>query len=493
MNTLLQRFGENLRQQKTGIFVFACAALSTIALIIYPKGVQSTPTPLTWTAPLHSITSSSNGVSISGSLSQAKVVQNRFNEVFLKLSLQTPAEEATTEKKVKRSSDFVVVLDRSGSMSSDDKLPFAKAAIGELIATLNAEDRFALVTFDNRVILEAPLTALDGAGRRRLLDKVKRIQAGGGTNISAGLSQARQVLHNEESPRIRRIILLSDGQANEGITSPEGLSGIVDRAVADNIVVSTIGLGLGFNQNLMSQLADHGMGNYAYLEHLGGLGVVLASTVKEARETYASRSEVVLNLPRGVHIKDAGGYPVRKQGTNSYIQTGLLRQDSAKSFFVTLKVPTDKVGDINLGSLGLNYWKAGERYVVAPSEKALQLAVVPSSRRKEARDSIQSSIYRENWTSNAIGIVKKKVANLVSQGRKKEAEAELSQYEQTLRSQSSASGIALEDEKVKGELAEMKSAVVDAFQGSASQQLYKQNRTGKQYQFDSLQSQRKTR
>ena len=493
MKPILRRLKTTLVQQKAGLFAFALSALATAAFIIYPKGGHSTPVPSAGAEPEIKISNSKNGVVVSGSLAQTKLIEHGSNQVFLKVELKTPPEENSGSNTGFSASDFVVVLDRSGSMNSSDKLPYAKAAIQDLINTLGAEDRFAFVTFDNHAVVETPLTPVNDSKRDWLASAVNRIRPGGGTNIEAGIFQAQHILAREDSSRLRKIILLSDGEANVGTTSPEGLARLVDRAAAENTVLSTIGLGIGFNQNLMSLLADHGMGNYAYLEHLDGLGAVLASTVKEARETFAARSEVALNLPDGVRIIDAGGYPVRQEGSLSLIQSGQLRENSSKSFFVTLAVPTNKVREFDLGSLGLNYWKSGERYSVAPSKEHLQLAVLPQSMRRHAIDSIQRSVYEENWRSNAFGIVKRKVANLLTQGNQAAAEEELTRYKSALDKASAQSGIALYDKKVKSELAEMRSTLIDAFRGDARAQSYKQNIAGKKYQLDSLESQRKQR
>ena len=86
--------------------------------------------------------------------------------------------------------------------------------------------------------------------------------------MGAGLNAALNLLHNSHSDSARKILLLADGQANQGITNPEQLAQMAARATHYGAVLSTIGMGLGFNESLMAKLADHGMGHYSYLEDL---------------------------------------------------------------------------------------------------------------------------------------------------------------------------------------------------------------------------------
>ncbi|MCK5192006.1 MAG: VWA domain-containing protein, partial [Methylococcales bacterium] len=244
-------------------------------------------------------------IQIKTKLSQTKLVQHGANTVFVDMTFIPP--EVNNSKYRQRATDMIIVLDRSGSMSEAKKMPFAKAAIWDVLGRLNENDRFALVSFANNAIVQSPLVNVSVATRSYLNNVVSSIQAAGGTNMGDGLNAALTLLQNNRSERARKILLLSDGQANQGITNPEQLAQMAARATHYGAVLSSIGMGLGFNENLMAKLADYGMGNYSYLEDLSGLGAILARDLQDTRNIYANSSTLELILGDGVKIIDAAG------------------------------------------------------------------------------------------------------------------------------------------------------------------------------------------
>ena len=129
------------------------------------------------------------------------------------------------------------------------------------------------------------------------------------------------------------MILLSDGEANMGIVDPKELAKIAASFTGHSAVLSTIGMGLGFNETLMAALADYGMGHYAYLEHLAKLGEILAQDMSDTRQVFASASSLEITRSDGVTVTDVGGYPIdltAQPGTARASPTGQLL-GSAKS------------------------------------------------------------------------------------------------------------------------------------------------------------------
>ncbi|HZU85352.1 MAG TPA: VWA domain-containing protein [Polyangiaceae bacterium] len=158
-----------------------------------------------------------------------------------------------------------IVLDRSGSMEGraiDD----AKRAAQAVVARLEPDDDFSLVTFSD----EARLLVADGRiGPRRgqAVAAIDSVQAGGGTNISAGLdlayAQARS--RGAEDRAVSLVMLLSDGRANYGDTDPDRLADRAASAFHSGVQTSAFGLGPDFDGALMSRIADRGAGGYYYL------------------------------------------------------------------------------------------------------------------------------------------------------------------------------------------------------------------------------------
>src|SRR5262249_5058874 len=162
------------------------------------------------------------------------------------------------------------------------------------------EDRFALITFDSVAVVDTELTSVTDAAREGIVRRVNALQPGSSTNISDGLLKARALLQGSAGERSRPIILLSDGGAHTGIVDPKELAKIAMSFTEHRAVLSTIGMGLGFNEALMAALADYGMGHYAYLEHLERLGEILEQDMSDTRQVFASASSLEIICGDGV-------------------------------------------------------------------------------------------------------------------------------------------------------------------------------------------------
>ncbi len=297
--------------------VFAVLALMTILLVglhvISPHGLtggmrQAHARPL-MEPDNRGAAAAVSDVSLHAELSQTKLVQGQDGTVYVNLHIQTP--EMRTCPFGKTATDIVVVLDRSPSMMAANKWPYAKAAVLELLSQLDASDRLGLVAFDRYAAVYSELVAVTPAARQRLTHVVQNMTVGSATNIGDGLLHAKTLMENSPSQRVKKMLLLSDGETNTGITDPNALARLASEISDQPIVLSTIGMGLGFNESLMATLADHGMGNYSYLEHLETLGHILAKDLDDTRRIYAESSELRLHLPDGVKLEDAAGYPVQ--------------------------------------------------------------------------------------------------------------------------------------------------------------------------------------
>jgi Ca-activated chloride channel family protein len=187
--------------------------------------------------------------------------------------------------------NLTFLLDVSGSMNSADKLPLVVRSMRTLAATLRPEDRVAIVVYAGASGLVLPPTS--GANRSAIDEALLRLQAGGSTNGGAGIRLAYRQARESFDPRgINRVILATDGDFNIGTTSRSELTELIERERESGIFLTVLGVGTGNLQDAtMEQLADHGNGNYAYLdsdsearkvlvEEAGGTLVTVAKDVK---------------------------------------------------------------------------------------------------------------------------------------------------------------------------------------------------------------------
>jgi Ca-activated chloride channel family protein len=172
------------------------------------------------------------------------------------LELTAPATPVATER---RPLALALVLDRSGSMAGE-KLDVARRCAAFLIERLAPTDRVALVSFDQEVQLEAPLTEV-GPRRQQLTRAARSIGARGQTNLSGGWLKGVDVLAGlDDGGHTRRVLLLTDGMANVGVTDETQLARMARGSAGDGIGTTTIGFGDGFSEDLLTAMADAGGG-----------------------------------------------------------------------------------------------------------------------------------------------------------------------------------------------------------------------------------------
>jgi Ca-activated chloride channel family protein len=160
--------------------------------------------------------------------------------------------------------NVAVVVDRSGSMRQQDRMGFAHQAAEDLVSALQDDDRFALVSFASNAQLVVPSTPVHNPGA--LYSAIRSIQPAGSTNLHEGLRMGQlQVRANATPESVDRVILLSDGYANVGVQLPSELSNAAGQYAQDGVAVSTIGLGLDYNEDLLAQMADSGGGSYRFV------------------------------------------------------------------------------------------------------------------------------------------------------------------------------------------------------------------------------------
>ena len=195
-----------------------------------------------------------------------------------------------------------LVMDRSGSMSGE-KLETARAAMDASVRMLRDADRFSVVTFDGRVDVVHRSSLATEKARLRGQNRINRMEAGGSTNLSGGwLEGASQVRSHVGSGHLARVLLATDGQATDGIVREEQLFEEARMLRMQGISTSTIGIGQGFNESLLQGMAEHGGGNFYFVEHVNQLTELLTSELGEALQITVRQPRVELTLPTGAEV-----------------------------------------------------------------------------------------------------------------------------------------------------------------------------------------------
>lgn len=358
-----------------------------------------------------------------GALDGTAVLAGEDGLVRMELAIGA-AERALAGAPTRVPTDLVIVLDRSGSMTGD-KIVHARAAVRALIEGLGASDRFALVAYSDGAAPVIPLSA-PGDARTRWLAAVEAIAPSGGTNLSSGLDLALTMVDGaRRDGRSPRVVLISDGLANQGDASREGLVARAARAAHGEYALSTIGVGADFDEGLMAALADAGTGNFHFLASTEGLAAILGAEFATARETVATGLRVSIEPADGVIVVDAAGYPLAREGSLVTFRPGSLFAGQERRIQVTLRVPHGAEGVVALGAFSVDYAADGERHRLAFAETPRIAAVADEAR-------VVAALDRESWERSVIvhqyNALRRSVATAVKEGREQDAVAEIQRY-----------------------------------------------------------------
>ena len=184
-------------------------------------------------------------------------------------------------------SNLVFLIDVSGSMQPENKLPLVKSALRLLADKLNEKDRISIVVYAGASGLVLPPTS--GSDRRAILAALNGLQAGGSTNGATGIQLAYQTAEaNFVTGGINRVVLATDGDFNVGITSQGDLIRLIQEKAKSGVFLSILGFGMGnYKDSTLEKLADKGNGNYAYIDTLNEARKVLVEQMSGTLMTVA--------------------------------------------------------------------------------------------------------------------------------------------------------------------------------------------------------------
>jgi len=229
-----------------------------------------------------------------------KVQHDQENEIHLVVTLNAPKKDWEN----KRPPICVFpVIDISGSMSGD-KLDYAKKSAIKLVEHLQDGDYAGLAVFGSDVELISAPIEMTAENKTQLRQRIGDLHTRGMTNFSGGMLTGLGQLNNVDLPKgvVLRVIMLTDGHANQGVaTDHNGLTKLLT-ANLDRVTMSCFGYGEGANQELLSDLAKTGKGNYAFIQNPDDAISAFAKELGGLLSTYAQNLEVTISSSNGHEI-----------------------------------------------------------------------------------------------------------------------------------------------------------------------------------------------
>ena len=233
-----------------------------------------------------------------------------------------------------------VVIDRSGSMSGD-KIRNAKKAAIHIVDNLNVGDYLSIIIYDQEVTTlhhQAPVR-----NKAAIKRKINAINDRGSTNLMGGaLRGFDEVKEYYRSGYINRVLLLSDGLANEGITDPTRIKRIVQSKFReDNIAISTFGVGNDYNEDLMTAMAENGNGNYYFIQKPSEIAGIFRKELNGLMEVVAQNTMLTITVPNNVTVNEVYGYSHIQRGNKISIKLNDVFSKETKGILMKYRVSSN--------------------------------------------------------------------------------------------------------------------------------------------------------
>ena len=344
----------------------------------------------------------------------------------IKVTLDAPPPPRTDSRPLV---NLCLVLDRSGSMSGT-KLEKAKEAAIEALRRLGTDDIFAVVFYDHNVNTVVP------AQHARLIEgiegRIRGVRSGGNTALFAGVSQgAAEVRKNLDRKYVPRIVLLSDGIANVGPSTPEDLGRLGAALIKENISVTTVGVGTDYNEDLMTRLSQNSDGNSYFVESSRDLPRIFAAELGDVLSVVARKVHVTVDFPADVRPLKIIGRQGRIRGQQVELTLNQLYGNQEKYALLEVQLPAGRHGQqLEVARVRATYQ---DPFTLKNETTAGKLLTRYSRDRVEVKRSANVKVLKEVQL-NLHAIAQEKAIRLSDEGRANAASEELKKSAAKLKS-----------------------------------------------------------
>ncbi len=357
-------------------------------------------------------------------LDQSTILASGTRTIYVRLSLEGIG--STSDKQIQRPPlNVSLVLDRSGSMADEGKMDYLKRAATLAVDRLDPKDTLSVIEYDDQISVLWPAQPVTNITELKSL--IDKLEPRGSTNLAGGMMRgveeaARPLAgKTDRESAITRVILMSDGLANTGVTKPHDIARLVSDARRKGIRISAMGLGRDYDEDLMQAIAENGGGRYYYIEHPSQMARIFQDELGSLFQTCAR--DVSLEFKGSVAIRSAEivGYDEAKRGQS--IRHGLedIYEGEKRSILLRLEVNAPASGTLDIGTMALRYRSATSGETSAFER---QLSVQTSSDASAVARSLNKSVAAEAALAESDRIQKEQV-RLYQQGRHDEARRNL--------------------------------------------------------------------
>lgn len=318
--------------------------------------------------------------------------------------------------------NMALVIDKSGSMADADKLSRVKTALLNMISQLRSTDILSIVVFDSEAeVLLLSRTVGNGEAIKRL---IRQIEPGSSTNIHAGLMLGyHEALKNYSEDATNRVVLLTDGIANRGVTDPERIAQDSLRFNDRGIDLSTIGVGLDLNKDLLRHLAKSGRGLFHFVADAEDIEKVFIKEVQSLVSPVASEPNVEIDYDPGLELVQLYGYEPQSRRGGVTIKLDNMNHGMTQVVLLRFRVPRNRQYHSRLPvNVRLSYYDLEQKRRVVKTEESFV-----SVREGSRGDMLKDYEVGKNYSIAQLAQAIREMAEAVEARRFREAESLLTE------------------------------------------------------------------
>ncbi len=281
-----------------------------------------------------------------------RLIRNRWHSHrFVVAQVTAPEAETNTER---QPVNLAFVIDRSGSMAGQP-IRLAMQAVEEAIGRLKSGDRFSVVVYDDRIDTVVSGVHATVAAKSEALAALRRVDARGTTDLGGGWLRGCELVATELLELgVNRTLLLTDGQANRGITALEELEHHAAELRKRGVSTSTFGVGDNFNEGLLAAMAQAGGGHFYDIGRPEQIRDHIESEVGETLEIVARGVTLDVGFPAELRVESLGAFHASVAGNRAVIDLGDLVSGQEVSVPLRFSFPFGEVDDSVMAVFGLS-------------------------------------------------------------------------------------------------------------------------------------------
>jgi Ca-activated chloride channel family protein len=374
------------------------------------------------------------------------------NDTFLGVWVDVPS----NIKKIQAPAAVAVVIDTSGSMAGP-KMEHARTAAKSLIDKLPDGDIVTVISFDDSAQERVPPTTLDTASRERIRGAISELSPSGSTNMFDGLRQGEtRAMQAPSTHAIKRVVLISDGVANIGPSTPELLGELAARGSERGVQVTAVGVGLDYDENTLNALAIRSSGRLYHLGETQQLASILEKEMGLLKATAVTNAVVEVIPAPGVQLLGAEG--VRSEwvtGGGLRVPLGTLFGGQHREMLMRVRVSAAADGTHPLASVRLHFTDPSEGNLARVQEIVARYTATKDTRELEQHANARTQSIMAVQEAGRLAV---QAAQSVNQGSWDKADKDLAVAEAKLRETAKQIRDTKEKQRVEAAAARMASA-----------------------------------